>query len=50
MNFLIQFCPGSISNKLDYYKWEEVSFEGNVYDFLVDYDAIDKSEISNIHL
>ena len=49
MNFLMQFCPGSTSNKLDYVKWEEVSFKGNVYDFLVDYDAVDKSEISNIH-
>ena len=49
MNFLMQFWPGSTSNKLDYVKWEEVSFKGNVYDFLVDYDAVDKSEISNIH-
>ena len=49
MNFLMKFWPGSTSNKLDYVKWEEVSFKGNVYDFLVDYDAIDKSDISNIH-
>ena len=28
---------------------EEVSFKGNIYHFLVDYDAIDKYKILNIH-
>ena len=29
-------------------KAEEVSLQGNVYDFSVDYDATDKSDILNI--
>ena len=29
--------------------WEEVSFRGNVYDFSVDYGAVDKSNIFSIH-
>ena len=37
VNFPCEFCLGSISLK------------GNVYDFSVDYDAIDKSNIINIH-
>ena len=28
---------------------EEVSLKGNVQDFSVDYDAIDKFDIQNIH-
>ena len=48
-NFPSQFFLGSMSNKFDYIDSEEVSLKGNVYDFLVDYDAIDKSNISNIH-
>ena len=27
----------------------EISFKGNVYDFSVDYDSIDKSDILNNH-
>ena len=49
VNFPSQFCLGSLSNKFDYVDSEEVSFKGNVYDFSVDYSAIDKSNISNIH-
>ena len=49
INFSSQFCIGSISNKLDYVESEEVSLKGNMYDFSVDYDAIDKSNILNIH-
>ena len=30
-------------------KAEEVSLKGNVYDFPVDYDATDKSDILNIY-
>ena len=48
-NFPPQFCLGSMPNKFDYIDSEEVSLKGNVYDFLVDYDAVDKSNISNIH-
>ena len=39
-----QFCLGNISNKFDY-----VDSEGNVYDFSVDYCAIDKCNILSIH-
>ena len=28
----------------------EVSFEGNVYDFLAYYNAVNKSDILNIHM
>ena len=49
MNFPSQFCLGSVSNKLDYVDSEEVYLEGNVYDFLVNYNSSDKSDILNIH-
>ena len=45
----IQFCLGSLSNKFDFNDIKEVSFKGNVYDFLVDYNVFDKSDILNIH-
>ena len=45
----IQFCLGSLSNKFDFNDIKEVSFKGNVYDFLVDYNDFDKSDILNIH-
>ena len=48
-NFPSQFCLGSISNKFDHVDTGEVSFKGNVYDFSVDFNAIDKSNILNIH-
>ena len=47
-NFPSQFYLGSISNKFDHVD-KEMTFKGNLYDFLVDYDAIDKSNILNIH-
>ena len=49
VNFPSQFCPGSISSKLDYVDSGEVSLKENVYDFLVDYLAVDKYNILNIH-
>ena len=45
VNFPSQFCLRSISNKFDYIDQQEVSLKGNVYDFSVDYDPIDKSNI-----
>ena len=48
-NFQSQFCLGSISNKFDHADKEEITFKANLYEFLVDYDAIDKSNILNIH-
>ena len=46
VNFPTQFCLASISNK---FESEELSFKGNVFDFSVDYDAIDISDILNTH-
>ena len=49
VNFSIQFCLGSISNGFTITESREVSLNGNVYDFSVDYNSIDKSGILNIH-
>ena len=49
VNFSIQFCLGSISNGFTITESREVSLNGNVYDFSVDYNSIDKSDILNIH-
>ena len=46
--FPTQFCLVSISNKFAHIDSREVSFKGNVYDFSVDYIAIDKFDILNI--
>ena len=48
-NFPSQFCLGSISSKFDSVDTGEVSSKRSVYGFSVDYDAIDKSNILNIH-
>ena len=47
-NFPTQFCLGSISNKFNV-DAEEVSLKRNVYDFSIDYNAIDKDDILDIH-
>ena len=47
-NFQTQFRLGRISNKFDTVEFREVSFKGNVYYFSVDYNAINKFDISNI--
>ena len=39
----------ALSNKFDYVDSEEVSLKRNLRAFSVDYDAIDKSNILNIH-
>ena len=49
LTFLLNFCLGSISNGFGYDDSEEVSFNRNAYDFLVDYDPIEKSSILYIH-
>ena len=49
VSFPTQFCLGSISNRFEFLEAEEVSLKGNMYDFSADYDAIDKSDILNIH-
>ena len=48
-NFPAQFCLGSISGKLCINESKEVSSKRNIYDFSVDYNAIDKSGILKIH-
>ena len=42
INSPTQFCLGSISNKFDTLESWEVALRENVYDFLVDYNAIHK--------
>ena len=49
VNFPTQFCLGSISNGFNATESREVSLNGNVYDFSVDYNSIYKSNILNIH-
>ena len=49
VNFPTQFCLGNISNGFSALESREVSLNGNIYDFSVDYNSIDKSDILNIH-
>ena len=48
-NFLAQFCLGNMSNVFSVIESREVYLKGNVFNFSVDYNAIDKSDILNIH-
>ena len=45
VDFPSQFCLASISEKHDGVESCELSFKGNVYNFSVYYDSIDKSKI-----
>ena len=49
INFPTQICLGSISNGFSATTSTEVSLKGNGYDVSVDYSAVDKSNIVNIH-
>ena len=49
VNFSTRFCLGSISDEFSSTEPREVSLNGNVHDFSVDYNSIDKSDILNIH-
>ena len=49
INFPFQFCCGSIYNVFSAHESREVSLNGNAYDFSVDYNFVDKSNILNIH-
>ena len=49
VNFPTKVCLGSISNGFSATDSREVSLNGNVYNFSVDYNSIDKSDILNIH-
>ena len=48
VNFPIQFCLGSIFNGFSAAESREVSLNGNVYDFSIDYNSMDKSDILTI--
>ena len=45
----MQFCIGSISNGFSATESRVVSLNRNAYDFSVDYNSVDKSNILNIH-
>ena len=49
VNFPTQFCLGSISNGFSIAESREVPLNGNVYNFSVNYNSIDKSDILKIH-
>ena len=49
VNFPTRFCLGSISNGFSNTESREVSLNGNVYDFSVDYNAIDRFGMLSIH-
>ena len=44
-----QFCLWNISNGFSATESREVTLVANVYDFSVDYNSVDKSDILNIH-
>ena len=47
VNFSTQFCLGSVSNRFSATESREVSLNGNKYDFSVNYNSIDKSDLLN---
>ena len=50
VNFPTQFCLGSISNGFSNTESREVSLNGNVYDFSLNYNSIDKGDIKYSHV
>ena len=48
VNFLTQFCLGSMTNGFTVTNFREVSLNGNVFDFSVYYSSIDRSDILKI--
>ena len=49
VNFPNRFCLGSISDGFSDTESREISLNGNVYDFSVDCNSVDKSDLLNIH-
>ena len=49
VKFSIQSCLESISGGLSAIESREVSLNGNMYDFSIAYNSINKSDILNIH-
>ena len=48
-NFPVQFCLGNIPDRFSAIESRELSLNGYVYGFSVDYNSNDKSDIVNIH-
>ena len=48
VNFPTQFCVESIYKKFGAFESRYVSYKENAYGFSVDYNAIDKSDISKL--
>ena len=48
VNFPTQFCLWNISNGFSATESREVSLNGKISDFSVDYSSVDKSDIFNI--
>ena len=48
VNFQTRFCLGSISDRFSATEFRDVCLNENMYDFLVHYSFIDKSDIFNI--
>ena len=49
VNLPTRFCLGSISDGFSATEPREVPLNGNVYNFLLDYNSIDKSDLLNIY-
>ena len=49
VKFPSQSCLGSISNGFTANESREVSLNGNAYDFPIDYNHVDKSDMLNMH-
>ena len=49
VNLRTRFCLGSISDGFIATEPREVPLNGNVYNFLLDYNSIDKSDLLNIY-
>ena len=49
VNFPTRFCLAGISDEFSSTEPREVSLNGNVCDFSVYYNSVDKSDILNIH-
>ena len=49
VNFSTQFSLGSISNGFSAIESRKVSWNGNMYDFWIDYNSINNSDILSIH-
>ena len=49
VNFPTRICLGSISDGVSNTESIKISLNGNLYEFSVDYNSIDKSGVLNIH-